>query len=316
MHQGAQIGEIASEEGVVAASGLGAAFDDVSRRDRSRDRGVVVPAPTEVCRRRTHDDRCIGDPTGDDNVGTGAQTLDYAPGPQIHVGCERRTREPELVGSRQHVVAFDVGDGDPDAEFVGQRADRSCQPCGVEAARICDDPDASVAGDAQAFLELTEERLRVALVGVLHSVAAQDEHRQLGKVVAGQVVELATGQHLAHGGEAITVEARAVSDADRGSCRIDTRGRHWHSCRRRTVDQPTGRLLVTGGTESSPRPVGSQPGRVITMLAISRSGGSRHCAVIPGVWNPSSSPAILISNCRRQAGPGLAGSAITEYRPK
>ena len=70
---------------------------------------------------------------------------------------------------------------------------------------------------AYAFLlgELTQERLGVAAVGVLHPVAAQDEHGQLGQVVTGQEVQFAAGQHLLHGREAITVEAGAVPDPNR-----------------------------------------------------------------------------------------------------
>ncbi|COW90080.1 Uncharacterised protein [Mycobacterium tuberculosis] len=67
-------------------------------------------------------------------------------------------------------------------------------------------------GQAQAVLELGQEGLRVAAIGVFHAVATENQHGQLGQVVAGEIVQLAAGQHLAHGGEAVAVEARAVSD--------------------------------------------------------------------------------------------------------
>ena len=47
---------------------------------------------------------------------------------------------------------------------------------------------------AEAVLELAQERLGVAAVGVLHPVAAEDQHGQLGQVVAGEQVEFAAGR--------------------------------------------------------------------------------------------------------------------------
>ncbi len=68
MHQGRQIGKVTGEEGVVAAGGLGAALDDVSCGDGSGNGIVIVPAPAEVRCRGAHDDRCVGHPSGDDDV--------------------------------------------------------------------------------------------------------------------------------------------------------------------------------------------------------------------------------------------------------
>ena len=59
---------------------------------------------------------------------------------------------------------------------------------------------------SRRVLELAEEGARVPAAGVLHPVAAEDEHGQLGEVVAGQVVERPAGEHLAHGGEPVPVE--------------------------------------------------------------------------------------------------------------
>src|SRR4029077_10852524 len=71
----------------------------------------------------------------------------------------------------------------------------------------------TVVRQAQALLELGQERLGVAAIRVLHPVAAKNQHGQLGQVVTGEVIQLAAGQHLAHRGESVTVEPRAVSDA-------------------------------------------------------------------------------------------------------
>ncbi len=70
-----------------------------------------------------------------------------------------------------------------------------------------------VDGEAERLLHLAQERLGVAQLRVLGPVSTEDEHRQLGEVVAGEHVELATGEHLVHRGEAVAVETRSVADA-------------------------------------------------------------------------------------------------------
>ena len=97
---------------------------------------------------------------------------------------------------------------------------------------------------AKALLELGQERLGIAAFGRLGAVAGEDQHGQLGEVVAGQVVEVAAGEHLAHRGEPVAVEARAVADADRVH--------HVGPPIQRRQPQPTGRLVATGGTASRP----------------------------------------------------------------
>src|SRR5262249_11271931 len=77
-----------------------------------------------------------------------------------------------------------------------------------------DDPHAAVHGQPEALLQLAQERLRVAGGRVGHALAAEDEHGEFGQVVAGEVVQFAAGEHLPHRGEAVTVEAGGVPDAD------------------------------------------------------------------------------------------------------
>ena len=67
-------------------------------------------------------------------------------------------------------------------------------------------------GNFSGFLDLAHERAGVAERGVLHGVAAEDEHGQLGQVVAGEDVELAPLELLAHRAEPVAVEPRAVAD--------------------------------------------------------------------------------------------------------
>jgi len=74
------------EEGVIAAGGLSAAFDDVPGHHRSGQSVIVVPGPAEVCGSRPDHYGRIGDPAGDHDVGTGVQALDDAPRAQVGVG--------------------------------------------------------------------------------------------------------------------------------------------------------------------------------------------------------------------------------------
>ncbi len=126
-----------------------------------------------------------------------------------------------------------MGDPDRHAQALGQRAHRVGETGGVQAAGVGDDAHAAVAGQAQAFLELGQEGLGVAALGMFHLVAAEDQHGQLGQIIAGQVVQLAAGQHFAHSGMPISVEPRAVSDPNGP--------RRRHSCPPSIGELPTNR---------------------------------------------------------------------------
>ena len=241
-----QVGNL-GEEGEVAPGGLRAAFDDVSGDDGTGQGVEIVSVPTEVRGGGADDHRGVGDPAGDHDVGAGVQAVHDAPAAEIGVGGQRRA-ETEFAGAGQQVVTFDMRDVDVEAEAVGQRADGGGQPGGVQSTRIGHDAHAAFAGQAEAFLELGQERLRVAAVGVFHPVAAQDQHRQLGQVVAGQEIEVTTGQHLPHGGVAVAVETRAVADAHRS--------RHAHSCPSTLTNQPVGYPEPAVPRQGSPRPAG------------------------------------------------------------
>ena len=118
----------------------------------------------------------------------------------------------ELAAARTQVVALDVGDRDVEAERFGQAAHRGGEPGGVQTAGVRDDRHAVLERGAERVLELAQERLGVAEVLVARAVAGEDEHRELGEVVAGQHVERPAGEHLVHGRGPVAVEARAVAD--------------------------------------------------------------------------------------------------------
>ncbi len=208
-----QIGYL-GEEREVAARRLRPAFDDVARGHRTCELVVIVASPAEVGGGRADDDRCVGDPAGDDDVGAALEAVDDAPRAEIGVGGQR-CPETELACARREVVAFDMGDRGLQPEPFGQRPHRGGKAGRIQPARVRDDSHTLIERGAKALLELGEEGLGVAAVGGLGPVASQNEHGQLGEIVAGDVVEVAAGQHLAHRRVAVAVEPRAVSDAHR-----------------------------------------------------------------------------------------------------
>ncbi len=217
-----EVGDL-GEEGVVPAGGLCAALDDVTGGHRTRERVVIRWRPAEVGRGGADDHRRVGDATRHHHVGAVAQAVGDAPRPEVRVGrqwcaparCRRHCgSETQLLGAPDQVVTLDVGDVDRKTEPLGQRPHRGGQPGGVQPTRVGDDPHTAIERSAQAVFELGQECLGVAAVRRLGAVAGQNQHGQLGEVVAGQVVQVAAGKHLAHRRQPVAVEARAVADAD------------------------------------------------------------------------------------------------------
>ena len=99
----------AEEPAEVAAGRLRAALDDVTGDDRAGQLVVRRLAPAVVRDRRTDDQRGVGDPAGDDDVGAGAQGGGDAEAAEVGVGGEgtaevragvrRRPRRARSAGS-------------------------------------------------------------------------------------------------------------------------------------------------------------------------------------------------------------------------
>lgn len=195
------------EEGVVPAGRLRTALQHMPGDHGSREGVQVVRAPAEVGGGRAGDEGRVGDPAGDDDVGPGPQTGGDPGAAEVGVGGE------EAVGYGQ-AVALDVGDGDRHADLGRQLPYGVGQSGGVEAAGVGDDLHPALVGEVEPFFELAQEGGGVPLLGVLEAAAAEDEHGQLGQVVAGEDVEGAAGEHLADGVEAVAVEAGGVADAE------------------------------------------------------------------------------------------------------
>lgn len=152
---------VVGEEGVVAAGGLGAAFQDVTGDDGAGEAVVRVRRPAEVGDGGPGDQRRVGDPTGHHDVRALAQT-GGDPG-TTEVGV--RGEAPGVAGGQ--VVALDVGDAHRYAEAVGQLPYGVGESGGVEAARVRHDPHAPLVREAEALLQLALEGAGVAAGGFL-----------------------------------------------------------------------------------------------------------------------------------------------------
>ena len=111
--------------------------------------------------RRPDDQGGVGDPAGDHDVGAAAQGGGDAEAAEVGVGGQRAV-EAELAGAGAQVVALDVGDGGVEAEAAGDLAQPVGEAGGVEAAGVDDDRHAALERQAEAVLDLPDERARVA----------------------------------------------------------------------------------------------------------------------------------------------------------
>ena len=212
-----------AEEGVVAAGRVGAALQDVPGDDGAGEAVPVVARPAVVPRRGPADERGVGGAPGYDDVGAAVQGRRDAPAAEVGVGRHGWPRRGGVSSpTRSRTSSPDTAATDGlQAEPLGQGADGIGAPARVEPARVDDDLDALLEREAEAVLELAEEGRREALGRVLRAGAEQQQHRQLGEVVAGEdvqrpLVPAGTVEHLPHGGHAVAVEAGAVADAERG----------------------------------------------------------------------------------------------------
>ena len=122
----------------------------------------------------------------------------------------------------------------------------------VQAAGVRHQTHLPLQSKAQTLLGLPEERACVPEGRVPHPIFPEDQHRELGEVVAGEYVEGAALEHLAHRREPVAVEARAVADEQRAGPRVSHAG---HDPRR------AGPRTPAPGRASAPRPARRRPGR-------------------------------------------------------
>ena len=203
----AAVGDL-RQEAVVAAGGLRAALDDVTGGDGAGQSVPVVATPAVPPRGGPGDQAGVGDAGTDHHVRAGLQRRRDTPAAEVGVGCDHGQvslgqRQPgvgvrELVArrlqvpdDRGQVVAGDVGDAGVQAELAGQFGDLGGESLRVEAAGVGDDLDAALQAGAEHVLHLAQERGGVAQAGVLAAGLPQDQHGELGEVVAGQHVDRA-----------------------------------------------------------------------------------------------------------------------------
>ena len=198
---------------------------------RPGERVVVVSGPSPPPRGGADDQRRVGDAAGDDDVGAVLEGAGDAEPAEVGVGGQRpvgpgRQRlaagemPQRVTGWRQRIeavediVAVDVGDAQLVAAAGGQLAGCGGEAGRVESAGVDDEPDPIGHEGLEGGVEVVEEAGGVALGGVFGARLAEDEHRDLGEVVAGEDVDAAGRRHVGHGRRSVAVEPGAVPDAD------------------------------------------------------------------------------------------------------
>jgi hypothetical protein len=106
-----------------------------------------------------------------------------------------------------------VSDPDCQPETAGELADGGRAPRRRQPSGIGHDAHTALVSKPETALQLPNERGRVPFVGVFRPRPEQDQHGELGEVVAGEHVKLAAVEHLSHRREPVAVKARAVADA-------------------------------------------------------------------------------------------------------
>ncbi len=185
---------------------------------------MVGGRPAEVRDRGADHHRGVGDATGDDDVGARVQCRRDAEPTQVGVGREGSLGDAELLAiERMSSPSTWATAGSSPSPFATSRS-RAASAAGLRPPALLTIFTPRSRARPRRVLDLRHERSCVAEVGVLHRVLAEDQHGQLGQVVAGEDVERSTVraalEHLAHRREAVAVEAGAVADQQRGLARL------------------------------------------------------------------------------------------------
>ena len=192
----------------------------------------VVERPAELVDQRSEVERDVGDPSADDDVGAAVERLDdplaagvdrrmgqpVADGVQLGAGVEVPERDAvlrEVVDAILEIVAEDNRDTETGkAELVGERTDGSGGGSRVRSSGVGDDPYALVDAGLEGALHQIEDVAGVAAVRVGGALLGEDRHRQLGQVVAAEVVDIAALDHLDGRADAVAPEGHAGAEPD------------------------------------------------------------------------------------------------------
>ena len=218
------------KERVVTAGRLTAAFDHVPSDDGAGKLVEVGALPAVMPGGRSAHDSCVGDATGDHDVGTLVERFDDAECAEVGVGAHvlrevpevaafdegvQRARCGELLDPGQQVVAVDVRDRRVEAELLCDLVDGISAAVRIEPAGIRHDLDALVEARTHDLFHLGHERAGIPTAWVLRLNTAEDEHRQFGQPVAGENVDLSAFNLFTRPGRSIAKEAGTVRNADR-----------------------------------------------------------------------------------------------------
>src|SRR5690606_9602140 len=210
------------------------------------------------------------------------------------------------------VVAVDVRHRGLDALLQGDGPDPVRETGGVEATGVRDDPDDALGGEGQAVLDLADEGPGVPGLRVLEGVLGEDEHGELGEVVAGDDVEARRAlEELAQGGEPVAVEPGAVADEERPVS--DSR----HQATLGARPPPAGPAKhwamsshVSAIAPAASRSVSARLTRCVTSRQKSRAGPVTRCSAFSGP-KAHTSPAGEVSSTRTSSS-GAARPLLTK----
>ncbi len=216
--------------GIVAAANLRATFEQVASHRRAGQPCPVVGSPAVMRHCGADRERGVGDPSGDDDIGTAAQSLRDALGTEIDVGArdreprvaftkalaQRLGQQPVVLGARE-VVATHYGQARlPCTEFTRQRQHALRGTARVGRAEVAYDADAAGQAVGQHRRQHLFKQRLIAGLGVGGARQLRQRERAFGQRFEDQHRRPAVREqridHRASGVGAVAGEAGGRTD--------------------------------------------------------------------------------------------------------
>ena len=211
--------------GEVAAGQLSRALEQVADHRAAGEQRRFVERPSEGMDHRCQEQRRVGDPAGDDDVGTGGDRRQDGIDAQIGIGGDRRPefahwlpgleRRRVRVEPVEHVVTGDHRHLQRQPEFGCDLDHLAAGANRVGCAQVADQPAAAALEQRQQRGHACMQQRVVALVGIGQPAQLRGGDGAFGQAFEHQPVEPALrGEH--HGRvDPVALETRAAADADR-----------------------------------------------------------------------------------------------------
>ena len=106
-------------------------------------------------------------------------------------------RSERLPGGQQ-VITGDGADPHLNPEALRDLAHRGREPAGIEPSGLGNDSHPALERIGQAFFELLDERAGIPGLGVLGQLPPENQHGELGQVIAGDHIDRTAVELLAH----------------------------------------------------------------------------------------------------------------------